>query len=726
MPTPETMRVRDKGPTRRRRRVPVWASAGVLLVATALGYADPPFVSDLRDAVFDGYQRIQPRPLGEVSPVRIIDIDEESLARYGQWPWPRWRLAELLDKLAGLQVAAVALDILLAEPDRTSPARLVELWRQQTPGLQGLPANLPDNDQLLADAVGRGTVVTSFALVGVSGTAVPALKAGFAFVGSAAPTPFPEFPGAVSTLEVIERAAQGNGALNVSLSSGGVIRRLPILLQVDDRVFPSLFAEALRVAQGADTYVARALRGQIDEVRIGAYDIPAEEGEMRLYASKPGTDRYVPAWKVLAGEVPAESVRGTIALVGLTGKGLQDVQKTPLGDDVPGVELHAQAVEQVVQETYLVRALKVSGVAIPIKLAELGLMLLLGLAVVVIGSRVGPTRTAIAGAAAVTAAFGVSWAGFTRAGLLIDPLLPAASVVTVYLVFSWLRHLQTERDKRWIREAFARFISPKLVKELVDNPEKLQLGYERRELTFLFTDLEGFTSYVEQTAPEVVGDVLNRYLDGLVQVAFLYDGTVDKIIGDAVHVMFGAPVADPRHAERAVACALDLDRFAQRFAAETQNSGVPFGRTRIGVNSGVAIVGNFGGALRFDYTAHGDAINTAARLEGANKYLGTRVCVSEHTVRLCPGFVGRPIGRLMLKGKSEAIEVFEPLPEDATPSIDLVGYQRAFALLAAADPGAEPAFADLVRRTPGDRLSAFHLQRLRAGETGSLVILKEK
>jgi class 3 adenylate cyclase len=242
----------------------------------------------------------------------------------------------------------------------------------------------------------------------------------------------------------------------------------------------------------------------------------------------------------------------------------------------------------------------------------------------------------------------------------------------------------------------------------------------------LFTDLEGFTALVERSAPTVVVPLLNEYLDGMIRIAFKHDGTVDKIVGDALHVIFGAPVAQPDHAERALACALDIDAFARAFAAEKQRQGIAFGQTRIGVNSGTAIVGNFGGELRFDYTAHGDAINTAARLESVNKQLGTRIVVSGDTVALCRQFTGRPVGALVLKGKTQGIQVFEPLPAEAVTSPSVASYLKAYALLEANDGAAVDAFTRLVANHPDDGLAAFHLRRLQRGERGTTVMLTEK
>lgn len=702
------------------RWAPIWSSLAVLLAMAALSIQEPPFVTGIRDSLFDAYQRLRPRPQQD-APVRIIDIDEESLARIGQWPWPRSRLAALVHNLQEMQATAVVLDILLAEPDRNAP-------RGPSSSGPGVPADdtgpkPPDPDADLARTIADGRVVTGFALVKVASTAMPALKATVSWQDGPRPAMLPAGAGAVATLPILEQGAAGNGSLSISLATGGVIRQLPLLVRLGDRVYPSLAAEALRVAQGADDYAVRvAADGAITDVRIGAFRIPTDAaGQLWLYSSKPEEEgtRYLPAWRLLDGSAPREAIAGRVVLIGSTARGLQDVHQTPLGDDVPGVEFHAQALEQVIHEEFLRRPAW-------IRAAELGLLLGLGTMVLVIGSQLGPSASAVLAGLGVITAFAASWGLFAGEGLLLDPLFAAAAVIAVYFTLSLLRHVQTEYQQRWIRKAFASYISPKLVNELVENPAQLKLGGERREISVVITDLEGFTPLVERNPPAVVVPALNDYLDGMIRIAFDYDGTVDKIVGDAVHVMFGAPVADPRLGERALACALAFDAFACAFADEQRRSGLAFGNTRIGVNAGQAIVGNFGGELRFDYTAHGDVINTASRLEGANKLLGTRICVSEAVVERCPGFVGRPAATLLLKGKTQPVRVFEPLPEEAAGSPKLRAWIEAFRLLEARDPAAEAAFAVIAAANPDDPLARLHLRRLRAGETGTLLTLTEK
>ena len=293
-----------------------------------------------------------------------------------------------------------------------------------------------------------------------------------------------------------------------------------------------------------------------------------------------------------------------------------------------------------------------------------------------------------------------------------------------------VRARKMSRDKaeaERARSALARYFSPQLAEQLASNPLFMALGGERREGTFLFTDLANFTPLVESSDPVRIVQLLNAYLDGVTKIVFAHDGTVVKILGDAVYAMFGAPVEQSDHAERAVHCALAIDEFACRFAACQNAEGVPLGVTRIGVNSGSAIVGNFGGELFFDYTAHGDAINVAARLESANKQLGTRICVSATTAAKMPDFHGRPIGELLLKGREEALMAYEPLSEDALRSPETAAYAAAYEKLGMGDTvGARQAFAGLIGQYGDDPLALFHLQRLLTGKTGVRIELSEK
>jgi adenylate cyclase len=293
-----------------------------------------------------------------------------------------------------------------------------------------------------------------------------------------------------------------------------------------------------------------------------------------------------------------------------------------------------------------------------------------------------------------------------------------------------LLHIRTLREARRrqveaerARAQLSRYFSPNLAERLASDPGTVDLGGQRREITSLFTDIAGFTSLVETLEPGVIAPLLNDYLGGMTDIVFAQGGTVVKIIGDAMHVLFGAPAEQPDHAACAVACALELDLCAQAFRRRWAERGIALGETRLGLDTGPAIVGDFGGGRYFDYTAYGDAVNTAARLEAANKELGTRICVGRNVADRVAGFTGRPVGDLLLRGRSEPLRAFEPLTAAVFADSATQAYLDAFAKLEAADPAALPAFAALLGQKSDDGLVSFHLRRLLNGHTGARVVL---
>lgn len=283
-----------------------------------------------------------------------------------------------------------------------------------------------------------------------------------------------------------------------------------------------------------------------------------------------------------------------------------------------------------------------------------------------------------------------------------------------------------ENKHRWIKEAFSAYVSPNLVEHLIKHPEELNLSGERRECTFVFTDLAGFTRLVEESNPATIVSILNEYIEEMTLIAFRHEGTIDKIVGDGMAVIFSAPVFQEDHAQRGLACAMEMYRFTQSFAERKRKAGIAIGHTRIGVNTGSVIIGNIGSKSQFDYRAIGDAVNTASRLESANKQLGTHICVSRSTLSHAPDFPFRPIGSLMLAGKSQAVEVGEPIDSARADSDWLSDYAAAFHLLEQEDPRAMAVFSELNARHPEDELIAFHYNRLQSGILSSEIVMNGK
>ena len=694
-------------------------------IGAALLLIDPPLMQTLRQAVFDQYQRVHPRVYQPV-PVRIIDIDEESLAKVGQWPWPRSRIAALVERLRKAGVAAVGFDVLFAEPDRTSPKAMLNIWNLPSSARHSI-AGLPDHDDLFAAALEPGGVVLGLSVErqGI-GQDLPAQKYRFVSMGESA-LPFAHaFSRAVPSLPLLSEAAAGNGVLTFVPDNDGVVRRVPLLLRLGDTLVPSLVAEVLRVGQGAQNYMLRTSETPgvgMTEVKIGQFAVPTTAaGEAWVHFTGPVKERTIPAWKILAGEIPDAELQGTLLLVGTSAQGLMDLRFSPLGGVMPGVEAHAQLLEQVLTDSHLYRPAWANSIeALTIVIGGLAL----GTLALVTGALVSALVTLLV-------IGGVIWAGwlaFIDHRLLLDPVTPALGIFAAFSLSSVMHHLSTERRQRFVREAFSRYVSPNLVTYIVEHPDQLELGGKRQECSFIFTDLAGFTSLMEKIDPAEVVALLNAYLDQMISIAFSFNGTLERIIGDAVVIMFSAPVQQPDHRQRALSCAIAMQRFASRYADDIRAKGLAFGQTRIGVHSGTVIVGNFGGSHMFDYRALGDTINTASRLESVNKHLGTRICVSENTLSGCTGVVTRPVGRLVLKGKTEPLMVYQPIHnglEVPGAPLDDPEYAAAYALLTQDPVAARVAFEQLARERPGDPLVRLHLQRLQENQTGDLIVMTEK
>lgn len=691
--------------------ITVSASAFVFL-------AEPVILQTSRHAVFDQFQRWYPRTY-QAAPVRIIDIDDESLRKFGQWPWPRSRLADLTLRLQEGGAAAIGFDMVFPEADRTSPTSMLDVWKA-TPEVRALLAHLPDHDAQLAQAILHGRVVLGFAPDRKEplGQRLPSVKTRFVAIGAPALPLVPKFTGSVSSLPPLVAAAQGHGGFAFVPDADGVVRRVPTLLNLGETLYPSLATEILRVGMNAQNILTRTVDGRVlEELRIGNLTLPtAPNGEVWVYYTAAVPERTIPAWKVLEGTISASELSGALVVVGTSAPGLMDMRFNALGKIIPGVEIHAQLLEQALGHTGLLRPQWSES-------AELALLVLGGLLVGMVALGVGAVPSLGVFLLLLAGVWCSAWLAFSHGKLLLDPAAPSMVFALTFVASSIVRHVGTERRQRWVKQAFSRYVSPNLVEHLVLHPDALKLSGVRQQCSFLFTDLEGFTTLMETTDPAAAVNLVNRYLDGMIAIAFAHDGTLSRIVGDGLAILFSAPIVQEDHPIRALRCALEMQKFARHYAGELQAQGIAFGQTRMGVHSGEVIVGNFGGSTILDYRALGDPINTAARLEGANRYLGTLVCVSQAVLEQCPSFAARPIGRLVLKGKRQPIMVFEPLDMTTTPDAD---YRQAFERMRSQMPDALAAFERLAHERPADRLVAMHLARLRLGESGDLLVMEGK
>ncbi len=654
-----------------RRGVTYLLPLGLLLAAIGVRVAAPDLLERLSLIAFDFYQRMSPRHAGN-APIRIVDIDDQSLKEIGQWPWPRTIVAKLVDRLAAAGAAVVAFDIDFAEPDRTSPQLLLPLLAQNgvsSTDAEKLLANVPDPDRALAAAMGKLPVVTGFILTNHSATRPPAAKAGFAFAGSKPLGHVLSFRGDIANLPLFEAAAAGDGFLNQTPDWDNVVRRVPLVLTLNGKPYPSLAAEALRVAFGASTYIGRAAGangednfGQdtgLTEIRIGPVTVPTDAaGRLWIHYAPSNPRLTLSARDVLSGKFDPKLVTGHIVLVGTSAAGLvNDLQATPLAPAVPGVEIHAQLIDQMLQGDFLHRPDWAVG-------AEILFALIVGLVLIAISPRIGALPSAIVGGASVAIALGGSFAAFKYARLLLDPIFPWAVLTVVYLASNLIGYLRTESRQREIRAAFSRYMSPHYVAQLARHPEKLVLGGEMRVMTIMFCDIRGFTTRAEGMDAHALTHFMNTFLSPMTEIITEEKGTIDKYIGDCIMAFWNAPLDDPDHAKNAVRAAQSMRRklvdLNMMWAAEAAAAGKPFRPVQIGIgiNTGECCVGNFGSQQHFDYSLLGDPVNLASRLEGLGKLYGIDLVIGEDTARRLDEPALIEVDLVAVKGKSQAGRVY--------------------------------------------------------------------
>jgi adenylate cyclase len=654
------------------RAGPFHLLAPLIVVATALGLrlADPPALREIRARAFDGFQALRPRAFAD-APVRIIAIDDESLRRHGQWPWPRVLIARLVEKLQDAGAAAIAFDVIFAEPDRTSPARLLPLLpKAAAEALEAAAASapLPDHDRIFAEAIARGGVVTAFAISDELGTAPPIRKAALSIVGEKPTGYVLTHPGAVSTLPALAEAAAGNGSVTVRKDRDAILRRIPLVIGVGDEIYPSLALEALRVGQGAAGIVikvsgAAGVEGSggdtgVQAVKVGDVVLPTDpRGRLLIHDTPDAPERMIPAWKVLDASFDASTVDGRILFVGATAIGLFDLHATPLHPALPGVIQHALVVEQGLQQDFLFRPAWVDSAEI-LAIALAGGLVLLAFTF----TERAATWGALIGAVVIPACVGAAWYAFAAYQFVIDPLSPAVTALFVYAAATLASFLKSEGERRYIRRAFSQYLAPSLVEQIAADPSKLVLGGEAREITVAFSDIRGFTTISERLDAQSLARLMNRYLTLMSDTILERGGFIDKYIGDAIMCFWNAPLDDAEHARHSCEAALAMLERLATLNRELQSEGqVPPLRIGIGMTTGSCSVGNMGSAQRFGYTAMGDDVNLASRLEGQSKAYHVTIVVAESTAVRVPDFALLELDLLRVTGKTEPVRIFTVL-----------------------------------------------------------------
>ncbi len=642
----------------------------IVMAFAAMRGADGFVAQTIRNLTFDQYQQMAPRKRTP-QPVRVIDIDEASLAKIGQFPWPRTEFARLVEELVKLDAAAIAFDIIFSESDRLSPRRILKRddlkkWLDEVAA--GKSADmLPDNDKIFANAIAKGPVILAFGRNADGLSSEPELKSGFAFTGNSTLEALHDTGKITRSLSVLEKAASGIGSISVSpIGSQDIIRKYPLIWSNKGKAYPSLVMEALRVAQGASTFVIQGADFEekiVEGVKVGNIPVTTtRRGELWMYYGPDTKELYVPAHILLRGSdaekaALREKIQGHIIFIGTSATGLFDIKTTSLSQTVPGVSVHAQAAEQILSQNFLWRPDWIDG-------TEILLVLIVGTIIVFAATFLSPMVSLLIGAGLALLLAAGSWLGFRQFGMLFDPSFPLFSGLLVHFAMTAYRYLITDKEARFVRMAFSRYVSPDVLQDIQTDPEALELGGDTRKLTIMFVDIRNFTPLSEGLSPQDLVAFLNRLLGELSLCVTQEKGTIDKYIGDSIMAFWNAPLKVDDHEERACIAALKMRETLERLNREDafgfRKNGFDFADIAIGIgiNTGDACVGNLGSLERFDYSVIGDAVNVAARAESSCKELGTDILLTASTAKGASRFAHLDAGKIPLKGKSQDQQIF--------------------------------------------------------------------
>lgn len=626
-------------------------------------------------------------PVPDSGQVIIVDIDEKSLTHFGQWPWPRNLLADLTTHLFKNGARVVGFDIVFAEKDRASP---VYFFKNLDEDIKGqIPKNTLadifkkpslDYDTLFGQALSKGPSVLGYAFQ---------MKKDFLKLEDQVPFPssiikitpdtlnfqnlslIPAYRAIINHPSV--SMAQSEGFFNVFEDPFGTTRKVPLLMEMDHIPYPSLALEIYRIGTANPVLTIQASdkiktpQNTILGIHIGNQFIPTDSfGQLSINFRGPAhTFTYISALDVLTKpDVPA--IKDKFVLIGSSAVGLFDLKTTPLSNVIPGTEINANIIDNLIQSDPFTYD----------RYTEIGLTYFLiisgGLLISLLLSTIGPAVGSFGAFAFLSFVLAYNYYHFflnNRHVGIAYPILTCVGIVFFITVFNAFRERKT---KRFIHKAFSHYVAPDVVTHLIKNPETLSLKGEERELTVLFLDIRGFTSLSENMTSRELGNFMNDFLSRISHIIIKNDGTVDKFIGDAVMAFWGAPKSDPYHAYKAVHAALDIKTELARLDTHNYSNTIPRIQVGIGINSGVVSVGNFGSKERFDYTVMGDNVNLASRLEGANKNYGTTILISEATRKMTDqNFFCRYVDKVAVKGRQKPVDVYEPL-SIGQPSAELV------------------------------------------------------
>jgi adenylate cyclase len=611
----------------RRIAWPTLLGALAVVIAIIAWVSAPSSLRDMpRERVFDHvlpkFLHRNPAPLG----ILIVDIDRPTLSALGAWPWPRVQLARIVNAAASAQPAVVALDLLLAGSDR---------WT-------------PDGNKQLADALAAIPSVLGFVLeTGMMGDSLPVTP-----ILSRQPVPLPGLwraAGVGAPAPVLVDAAGGFGALVMEADPDGPTRRVPLLVAADGIVRPGLAVAAVLLARGAGTLLIQP----DGTMQIADRVVPlGADAQLRLPGPpRDWSDRTVSAVRLLNEPALRDTLRGKIVLIGASAPELGGLRETAASLATPSVWLQAEAVATILQGSIAFRPSWATSV-------ELAAAVVLGSLALMLGVWLAPLL-----ATSLTLALCLAWSGAALAAIggsnqLVDPVGPPAVALIGFIVAMLCRFVRDEWRARMLRVSFEQHLAPDVVRRIAADPGAIRLRGEIREITALFTDIEGFTSMTERAAPTDLVALLDAYFEATTRVITDHGGMIDKIVGDSIHAIFNAPLPLTDHPRRAVESALAVLKVSEMMEVSPLGQQLRLGRTRVGIETGPAIVGDVGGGRKLDYTAHGNAMNAAARLEAANKEFGSSICIGPGTAARLDSVMLRPIGTLVPRGQSQEVAVY--------------------------------------------------------------------
>jgi len=662
---------------------------GIALVAIFLLHAakwiELPLLRRLEAIVYDTRlvltmpRTIDPR-------IVIVDIDEKSLAEKenggeGRWPWPRDRLAQILDQLFDhYQIAILGLDIVFAERDESSGLRVLEeLAKKELREVSGFQAALQkiqpqlDYDAIFAAKIKDRPVVLGYTFTrekekesGTKGKLPsPALPPG-TFTGKT--IAFPAYPSFTANLPDLQRVAANGGHFTLDPDPDGILRRVPMLTEYAGAYYEPLSLAIVRLLLGnvqvVPGYPSEKIGSKnypgLEWLEVGPIKVPVDEAAAALipYRGKGGREgksfKYFSAIDVIQGRVAATELKGKIVLIGTTAPGLLDLRATPVEAVYPGVEVHANMISGMLDQNIKQKPPYVIG-------AEFILLLIAGLGIAVLLPRLNPLKSLLATLAVISLLLASNLAIF-HVGNLVLPLASGLALVTLLFALNMSYGYFVEaRGKRQITGLFGQYIPPELVDEMAKNPDGFSMEGESREMTVLFTDVRGFTTISEGLDPKQLSQLMNEFLTPLTEVIYKHRGTVDKFMGDCIMAFWGAPLGDPNHARNAIMAGLEMHDALVKLKTEFDARGWPEIRIGVGLNTGRMSVGNMGSKLRTAYTVMGDAVNLASRLEGITKEYGADMIVGEATREAVPDVIFRELDRVRVKGKDEAVAIYEPI-----------------------------------------------------------------